>query len=268
LGGKGIPVFCDHGKDEDVERLVSIIDEEYGRLDILVNNAFRLPPGGAAFLNKKFWEQGPEMWDPIHKVGLRSHYITSFYAMPLIFKSRQIKCNNLPRPLIAMISSFGGITYTFGVAYGVGKAGVDRLAKDMAIELQSEDICCVSLWPGVVNTERTQQLVASGDWGKYVKVPLENAETPQFTGKAVVAIATDPNNMEKSGTYQVVAELADEYNFHDVNGKRPPSIRSLRFLLPSYAFDEQMRKNIPAQLIPNWKLPFWVMASGKPPDTK
>jgi dehydrogenase/reductase SDR family protein 1 len=170
--------------------------------------------------------------------------------------------SKLPRPFIAMISSFGGITYTFNLPYGVGKAAVDRLAKDMAVELLAEDICVTSFWPGVVRTERTDAMVESGEWDEFVGIPLDYAETPEFTGRAVVAVATDAGNLEqKSGTYQVVAELAQEYGFTDVDGSRPPSIRSLRFLLPTYG-----NVSLPEWLIPDWKLPFWVMASGKPPD--
>jgi dehydrogenase/reductase SDR family member 1 len=268
LGGKGIAVRCDHAIDEDVQHLMDRIStEQGGRLDILVNNAFRLPSSGVEYLQKKFWEQGPDAWDPIHQVGLRSHYVATCYAMPLLFRARSRRPPGLPRPFIAMIGSFGGLSYTFNVAYGVGKAGVDRLAKDMAIELASEDICVVSLWPGVVDTERTQIAVETGDWDKYVGIPLDDAESPQFTGRAVVALAADPDNLQnKSGRYHVVAELAQEYGFTDITGKTPPSIRSLRFLLPSYAFDKEMRRKIPPSLIPDWKLPFWMMAQGRPPD--
>ena len=265
LGGTGIPVLCNHADDDQVQRLLDRIEKEQGRLDILVNNAFRLPPGGVEKLNSKFWEQGSEVWDSIHSVGLRSHFVATAKAMPLMLKSRENKPANLPRPIVAMVSSFGGLTYTFNVAYGVGKAGVDRLAKDMAMELTPEGICVVSFWPGVVNTERTQASVANGDWDKYVGIPLENAESPEFTGKAIVSVAADPDNMSKTGTYQVVAELAQEYGFSDTNGRRPPSIRSLRFLLPSYAFDKETRAKVPNWLIPDWKLPFWVMAQGAPP---
>lgn len=268
LGGIAVAVRCDHSNDDEVQKLMNRIDREQGRLDILVNNAFRLPSAGVEFLNKKFWEQGPEAWDSIHTVGLRSHYVASCYAMPLMFKSREQRSKRIPRPIIVMVGSFGGLTYTFNVAYGVGKCAVDRLAKDMAIELAHDDICVVSVWPGVVDTERTKLSVANGDWDKYVGVPLDNAESPQFTGRAIVALATDQGNMKKSGTYQVVAELASEYDFTDISGMRPPSIRSLRFLLPSYAFDDATRGKVPNWLIPDWKLPFWVMAQGRPPDNK
>jgi dehydrogenase/reductase SDR family protein 1 len=265
-GGTGIAVLCNHAVDADVQNCMDRIEREQGRLDILVNNAFRLPPGGVEKLHSKFWEQGSEIWDAIHTVGLRSHFVATAKAVPLLQKSRLNKSSNLPRPIVAMVSSFGGLTYTFNVAYGVGKAGVDRLAKDMAIELTAEDICVVSFWPGVVNTERTQLSVENGDWDKYVGIPLENAESPGFTGKAIVSVATDPDNMRMTGSYQVVAELAEDYGFTDINGRRPPSIRSLRFLLPSYAFDENLRNTVPNWLIPDWKLPFWVMSQGAPPS--
>lgn len=266
LGGNGIAVVCDHGKDDDVKRLFAQIQLEQGRLDILVNNAFRMPSGGVQKLYRKFWEQGADAWDTFHTVGLRSHYIASCYAMPLLLESRKTPKRNLPRPFIGMVSSFGGLTYTFNVPYGVGKAGVDRLAKDMAFELRSEDIAVVSFWPGVVETERTQAAVRNGEWDAFVGLPLDNAESPRFTGRAMVEVVLDPKNMLKSGQYQVVAELAEEYKFTDVNGKVPPSIRSLQFLLPTYAMDASMRKRIPSQWIPNVKLPFWVMAQGQPPQ--
>lgn len=262
-GGVGVAVCCDHANDDDVQKLMDQIDSEQGRLDILVNNAFRIPRGGVDALFSKFWEQSPDVWDTIHTVGLRSHFVATCKAMPLLFKARRER--RLPRPFIAMISSFGGLTYTFNVAYGVGKAAVDRLAKDMAVDLDGQDICVVSFWPGVVLTERTELMVKSGEWEQKVKIPLDNAESPAFTGKAIAAIATDPDNMLKTGTYQVVAEIAEEYGFTEDDGRQPPSIRSLRFLLPSYAFDEKLRSKIPASVIPNWKLPFFMMAQGRPP---
>ena len=265
-GGQGIALLCDHSNDDDVRNVMNRIQDDYGKLDILVNNAFRLPRGGVQVLYKKFWEQTPDVWDSFHTVGLRSHFVTSAFAMPLLQAARERRPTNLPRPFIAMIGSFGGLTYTFNVAYGVGKAGVDRLAKDMAVELTPEDICVCSFWPGVVNTERTQVSVENGDWDKYVGLPLDNSESTEFTGKAIAAVATDPDNMKRTGTYQVVAEVAEEYGFTDIDGRIPPSIRSLRFLIPTYGMDEQTRSKVPSWMIPDWKLPFWLMSQGAPPS--
>ena len=261
-GGKGVAVVCNHANDDDVKALFDRIEQDEGRLDMLINNVFRVPKGGADSLFGTFWEQGPDVWDSLHTVGLRSHYVATCFAMPLLLKSKAT--TKLPRPFIGMISSFGGLTYTFNVAYGVGKAGVDRLAKDMSVELNKQDICVTSFWPGVVLTERTSVMVETGEWDEKVGIPLENAETPEFTGRAVVAVATDADNMAKTGSYQVVAELAQEYGFTDTNGKVPPSIRSLKFLIPGYALSKEDRNKVPGWLIPDWKLPFSVMAMGQP----
>ena len=267
VGGTGIAVYCNHAVDEDVERLMKRIDEDHGRLDILINNAFRMPKGSAKTLNKKFWEIGLDAWDSVNRVGLRSHYVSSYYAMPLLLKSAKAaeKPPGLPRPLIGMIGSFGGLTYSFNLPYGVAKAGVDRLVKDMSLEVADQDICVVSFWPGVAMTERTRIAVENGEWDKYVGLPLDNAESPEFTGRAIVALATDSENMRKTGTYQVVAELAQEFGFTDIDGNVPPSIRSLRFLIPSYGMDEETREKAPSWMIPDFKIPFWLMAQGGPP---
>mmetsp|Transcript_2312 Transcript_2312/g.3252 ORF Transcript_2312/g.3252 Transcript_2312/m.3252 type:complete len:346 (+) Transcript_2312:220-1257(+) len=268
VGGRGIPVYCDHSNDEQVSALFDRIRVEEGRLDLLVNNAFRVPPGGAKGLFGKFWEEGGiEIWDSVHTVGLRSHYVASAKAIPLMMANSPSSMGNMPRPMIAMVSSFGGLCYTFNVAYGVGKGGVDRLAKDMAVEL-GDKIGVTSLYPGVVLTERMAKTVENGDWDREVGIPIDNAESPAYTGRAIIAIATDPtnkaNDKDRSGTIQVVAELAEEYGFLDANGRRPPSIRSMKFLLPAYGMDKETREKIPDWLIPNWKLPFFIMAQGQP----
>lgn len=265
-GGLGIPVYCNHADDEQVKNLFELVENTHGRLDLLVNNVFRVPQGGTKALFGNFWEKDVEVWDSIHTVGCRSHYVATCHAVPLMKKNRPFGKSGMKRPMIAMISSFGGLCYTFNVAYGVGKAAVDRMAKDMAVELEKEDIVCMSFWPGVVRTERTEISVENGDWDKDVGIPLDNAETPGYTGKAIVAVATDEDNMSKSGKYHVVAELAKDYGFKDENGKQPPSIRSLRFLIPAYGLDDNTRDKVPLDLIPDWKIPFFIMANGKPPD--
>ena len=87
-GGRGIAVTCNHANDKDVKALFDRVEEEQGRLDILVNNVFRIPPGGLEKLMGKFWEQGVEAWDALHTVGLPSHFAGSSYAVPLMWKSR------------------------------------------------------------------------------------------------------------------------------------------------------------------------------------
>ena len=141
LGGKGYGCIVDHRDDEQVKQLFKRVEDEQGRLDILVNNCFQIPsrPDGVDDKNllfRNFWEQPGWFYDAFMNVGLRSHYIASVYAAPIMMKTAATEEGKKHRPLIAHISSFGGVSYSFNVAYGVGKAGVDRLAKDMHIELK------------------------------------------------------------------------------------------------------------------------------------
>jgi len=298
MGGKGIAYYCDHSDDEQVKSFFDHIQQSDGRLDILINNVFRIPNGGTKALFGNFWENESsiESWDAVHTVGLRSHYVCSKYAIPIMIKNSPKSKGKMNQPFIGMISSFGGLCYTFNVAYGVGKAAVDRLTKDIAYELTNakKDINVMSFYPGVVNTERTQKSVQDGTWGEEVGIPLENAETPRFTGRAIISVATDPSlavtstngdgnakkdgrmqsSSIKSGSFQVVAELAEKYDFTDENGNRPPSIRSLKFLIPAYGLngiDEKLKENLKKfglfQIIPDWKLPFWIMENGAPPPS-
>ncbi len=210
-GGRGIPLYCDHANDEQVRDVVEKIVTEHGRVDVLVNNVFALPKPEDKLFGTPFWEQPLEFWDVMHRVGLRSHYVTS----ALVARSMVAR----GRGLIVNISSFGAGGYAVNVAYGVGKAGVDRLAADMAHDLRPHGVTAVSLWPGIVRTER---VLAYGDDSPF---DMRNTESPEFTGRAVVALATDPNVLERSGRRWVVAELAEAYGFDDIDGRRPPSLR-------------------------------------------
>mmetsp|Transcript_17793 Transcript_17793/g.36966 ORF Transcript_17793/g.36966 Transcript_17793/m.36966 type:complete len:345 (-) Transcript_17793:31-1065(-) len=263
--GPVIPVQCDHNDDSQVASLFSRVMDDCGRLDLLVNNAFSLPSNfeeeGASSLFGNFWDLPNEAWDSVHGVGLRSHYVASKEAVPVMIRTRKL---HKTTPKIFMISSFGGVSYTFNVAYGVAKCAVDRLAKDMSVELKPEGIATASLWPGVVLTENMKKTVERGDWDKFVGISLDDAETVNFTGKAVAALANDDDGiMTKTGSVQIVAELAEEYGFTDEGGKQPLSIRSLPFLIPNYAIKEPLPTWVKS-LIPNFKLPLSIMANGNP----
>jgi dehydrogenase/reductase SDR family protein 1 len=202
-GGRGIAVACDHGDDAQIRRLFErVADETGGRLDLLVNNVYKIPDppiwGGG------FWEHPVSIWDDQVGIGLRSHYVASVYGAPLMVRAR--------RGLIVNISSPGGGQYLFSASYGVGKAGMDRLAKDMAHELKPFGVAAVSLWPGAVKTEFVLAAAQRGN------MDLTHAESPLFTGRAVVALASDPNILDKTGRVLIVAELAKEYGFQDENG--------------------------------------------------
>jgi dehydrogenase/reductase SDR family protein 1 len=200
-GGRGIAVRCDHSDDAQIATLFERVRSEQGRLDVLVNNVFKIPSppvwGGG------FWDHPVSVWDDMVGIGLRAHYVASVHGAPLMVAQGS--------GLIANISSPGGGQYMFSTAYGVGKAGVDRLAADMAHELRPHGVAAVSLWPGMVRTEFIEATAKQSGGA----MDLSGAESPVFTGRAVVALATDPNLLDKSGKVLIVADLAKEYGFPD-----------------------------------------------------
>lgn len=200
-GGKGVAVRVDHGEDEQIRALFEQVRAEQGKLDILVNNVFKVPDppvwGG------RFWEHPISIWDDMVGIGLRAHYVASVYGAPLLVEQQN--------GLIVNISSPGARMYLFSTAYGVGKCGVDRLSADMAHELREFGVASICLWPGAVKTEFVLDQLEKGQ----ARLDLDQAESPIFTGRAVVALALDPDVLEKTGKTHIVANLAKEYGFED-----------------------------------------------------
>ena len=117
------------------------------------------------------------------------------------------------RGLIVNVSFWSAQKHVGNVAYGVAKAATDKLTSDAAHELREHGVTVVSLYPGLVRTESVMQ---SADF-----LDLSNSESPEFTGRAVVALATDPDVASRSGDILVSAVLAGEYGFTDIDGKQP-----------------------------------------------
>ncbi|MEU6829742.1 SDR family NAD(P)-dependent oxidoreductase [Nocardia beijingensis] len=214
-GGTGIPFVCDHRDDDAVERLFELIRTEHGRLDVLVNNVYN-SPAAARWLGKPFWEVPPAAWDESFDVGVRSHYVASYFAAGLLIESGG---------LIVNISSPGARRYMHNAVYGVAKSAVDRLTADLAQNLAGTEVTVVSLWPGIVNTELLQLVPADAEGRRLVTLPgegtfdLGDAQTPRFTGRAVVALATDAGRRSRTGLPWPVADLAEYYGFTDIDGR-------------------------------------------------
>jgi NAD(P)-dependent dehydrogenase (short-subunit alcohol dehydrogenase family) len=211
-GGQGIAVVCDQKEDEQVCALFARVGREAGKLDVLVNCAIAIPEGLTDI--QPFWRKSLAMTD-LFDVGLRSTYVASYHAAPLLVKSGA--------GLLVNISSAGGRCYMHGPAYGAAKAATDKMSHDMARDLRPENVAVVSLWPGLVKTERTLA-VCNAEPDKYREF-LAMAETPEFQGQVIVALYSDPRRMERSGQVFYVAELALEYGVQDVGGVQPPSHR-------------------------------------------
>ena len=206
LGGRGIGVACDHRDDAQVAALFERVADECGRLDVLVNNAFLIPPELTSGL--PFWETPLSNWDDMVDVGTRSAYAATWHAAkPMVAAGRG---------LIVNVSSSGAVGFAWHVAYGVGKCALDRITADTAHQLREHGVTVASLWPGLVLTERLQQAPNIEEM-----FDISGAESPRFCGRAVVALAGDAGVLRLSGRAVSARELADEYGFTDVDGRLP-----------------------------------------------
>ena len=213
-GDGGIPVRVDHRDDADVAALFERVGQESGRLDLLVNNAAAVHDDLVS--PKPFWEKPLALADVLD-VGLRSAYVASWYAAPLLV--------GRGRGLIAFTSSPGSVCYMHGPAYGAQKAGVDKLAADMAVDFAGTGVATVSIWMGILLTEKFRRAF-DGNPEALAKTAA-HAETPSFTGHLVDALYEDPKLSELSGQTVIGAELAARYGITDEDGRTPPSHREM-----------------------------------------
>jgi NAD(P)-dependent dehydrogenase (short-subunit alcohol dehydrogenase family) len=215
LGGKGIPVRCDHTNESDVAALFQRVSEDNeGRLDLLVNNAW----GGhqdAAHIVRPFWELPITFWDGMFHAGVRNHILAGKYAAPLMTPRRS--------GLIVTITFWDRYRYTGHFYYDLAKAAMTRLSFGMAQDLRPHGVSAVAVSPGWMRTE----FVLAGhhtDEEHWRQVPaLAGTESPRYVGRAVVALASDPAITEKSGRVFRVGDLATEYRFADTDGRRVPA---------------------------------------------
>lgn len=202
-------IRCDHRLDAEVAAAFDRIVAETGKIDILVNNVWGgyedMMENGAFTWSKPFWEQPLWRWDSMFSAGVRAHYQASQLAAKSMVAAS--------RGLIVNISFWAAQKHIANVAYGVSKAATDKMTADMAVELRPHGVAAVSLYPGLVRTEKVMQAAA---W-----LDMSNSESPEFVGRAVAALAADPDVMRHTGTVLVAAGVALEYGFTDIDGKAP-----------------------------------------------
>ena len=205
-GGRGVAVRTDHGDDAQIEALFQRVRDDVGHLDVLVNNVYKIPDPPA--WGGGFWDHPVSIWDDQVGIGLRAHYVASWHAAPLLFEAG-------PGGFICNVSSPGGQSYHFSSSYGAGKAGLDRLGADMAIELEPKGIACVTVYPGSVSTEF---IVDARETSREEM----DAQTPLVVGRSIAALSTAPDLMERTGSIQWVEDLGEEFDLRDEFGRRPP----------------------------------------------
>jgi NAD(P)-dependent dehydrogenase (short-subunit alcohol dehydrogenase family) len=213
VGGTGIALRVDHADDDQVRALFDRVDADQQRLDILVNNACAVhdklvSPG-------RFWEKPIEIGDMI-TVGVRSGFAATHMAAPMLLKRQ--------RALIVFTSSSGAVHYMLNPAYGAHKAGIDKLAADMAYEFRGTGVAALSIWMGGLLTDRVKELFAA-EPTKYAHM-VGRMETPEYTGHLIWALFNDPELACMNGQTVIGAELGAKYGILDEGGNQPPSCRS------------------------------------------
>lgn len=222
-GGTGIAVPVDHLEPAQVRALTERIDRDHGRLDILVNDAW----GGDPHVewDRKMWEHDLDKGLRILRLGVESHVVTSRYALPLLVRR--------PGGLVVEVTdgtAESNRTYRKPFYYDLAKSAPIRMAKDLAEEVAEYGCTALCLTPGWLRSEAmldTHFKVTEEDWraGCAQDPHFAISETPAFVGRALVALATDPEVARWNGRSLSSGGLAQVYGFTDVDGSRPDAWR-------------------------------------------
>lgn len=226
-GGHGIAVKVDHEVPAEVKKLAALIKRRHKGLDILVNDVW----GGDALTewSKPFWAVNLENGLRMLKQAIHSHIITAHYAAPLMLGRKG--------GIIFEITDGDAFYYRGNLFYDLVKISVIRLAFAMSRELRKRDIASVALTPGFLRSERVLEhfKVTEANWRDAGKKKNDKnskdqndapsdfmvSESPRYIGRAVVALATDPKVMTKTGRVFSSWALAREYGFTDLDGTQP-----------------------------------------------
>jgi NAD(P)-dependent dehydrogenase (short-subunit alcohol dehydrogenase family) len=209
-GGQGIAVQCDHSDDAQVAELFAQVEREQGRIDMLVNNAAAITDD--LHLPGNFWEK-PLSIGKLIDVGIRSGFVASWHA-----------------GLIVFTSSPGAVHYCFGPAYGAHKAGMDKMAADMAVDFEGTGVAAMSVWMGALATERLLAMI-DAEPEKYGHLP-DMLEPAEYTGDIIWSLWNDPELTSLSGQTLIGAELGRRYGITRPDGSYPPSARETHKVEP------------------------------------
>jgi NAD(P)-dependent dehydrogenase (short-subunit alcohol dehydrogenase family) len=210
-GGQGVPVRVDHTVDAEVEALFARVLAETGHLDLLVNNAWGGYEGYGSDFDAPFWEQPLRRWDAMFTAGVRAAYVASRLAAPLMVERRA--------GLIVSTLAWVDGAYMGSVPYDTAKAAVARMAFGMAHDLRRHGVAALAVAPGFMRTERVLAVHARAPFD------LGGTESPAYLGRAVAALAADPDVLERSGQVLTAGDLARVYGFTDVDGRQPEPFR-------------------------------------------
>ncbi|WP_330174935.1 SDR family oxidoreductase [Streptomyces sp. NBC_01498] len=215
-GGRGIAVRADHSRPDEVRALVErIAAEQDGRLDVLVNSVW----GGDPLTDweSPLWEQDLDAGFRLLRQAVDTHVITSRYALPLLVARRS--------GLVVEVTDGNTARYRGSVFYDLVKSSVIRLAVAQAAELRPYGVAAVAITPGFLRSEAMLDGfgVTEANWRDAIAQDphFAHSESPAYLGRAVAALAADPDVMAKSGRALATWGLYQEYGFTDVDGTQP-----------------------------------------------
>jgi NAD(P)-dependent dehydrogenase (short-subunit alcohol dehydrogenase family) len=221
-GGRGIAVRVDHLVPDKVSALITRIKDEQGYLHVLVNNIW-----GSTRMewNKSVWESSLEYGLHTLRLAVDTHAITSHFAIPLLIKT--------PGGLVVEVTDgtdeYNAVNYRVSFFYDIAKAAVNRMAVALAHELRPHKATAVSLTPGWLRSEAMLEAygVSEANWHEATKKSPHFAisESPAFIGRAVAALAQDPDVSRWNGKSLSSGQLAKIYGFTDLDGSQPDAWR-------------------------------------------
>lgn len=217
-GGRGIPMRCDHTKESEIEALFARIGAEFGRVDLLVNNAWG-GHDGPGISTAPFWELDLSIWDHMFTAGVRSAIATSKHAVPLM--------RDRGGTLIVTTSFDDAAKYTGAFYYDLAKNALNRAAFGMAQDLAPVGVTSLAVSPGWMRTELVLSAFDTDEAHWQEKPDLASTESTAYVGRAVAALAGDPDVARHAGRVLKVGELAKAYGFTDADGRTLPA-----FVLP------------------------------------
>ena len=214
-GGRGIAVRTDHTIEAQVERLFARVRAEAGRLDVLVNDIW----GGDALTEwgRPFWKLSTAKGLELLERAVHTHVITSRHGVPLMIER--------DAGLIVEVTDGDTFGYRGNLFYDLAKNAVARLAYAMAGDLRAHDVTALAVTPGFLRSEAVLDHfgVTEANWRDAIEKDeyFAQSETPCFVGRAIAALAADPEVATKSGGLFSSWGLAKEYGFTDIDGRRP-----------------------------------------------
>jgi NAD(P)-dependent dehydrogenase (short-subunit alcohol dehydrogenase family) len=219
-GGHGLAVRCDHTVDSDVESLFGRIRDDHARVDVLVNNVWGgyENPDCRPLALVPFWEQSLHQWDAMFTAGVRAHLTAARLAVPLMLPQRR-------GLIVSTTANLDALPYLRNLFYDLSKNAVARMAWAMAQELREHGIAALAVAPGFMRTERVVEAFRRAGASAALDGPGGPKETTAYLGRAIVALASDDQVIEKSRQLVEVGTLAREYGFTDIDGTQPAAFR-------------------------------------------